>query len=247
VHACPHDNIGMTARPPGSDLWHEGVRSGVGPLGKRPDLAVLVVVLVFGAFVNAAGMVGPVTEWRERLGSLLGQPSPLLVTSLFYFLGILVLPLLAIGSAAYLSRPWGQLAAGWLEVPARYVYALVPVGFSMWLAHYGFHLVTSHDTLVPAVQRFVGDLGWSCLGPPHWLAACCRPVVDWLPRLEVLFLDLGLLLSLYTGFRISLAHSPRLAQALGALAPWAVLTVLLFAAGIWLVFQPMQMRGTLGM
>jgi hypothetical protein len=71
-------------------------------------------------------------------------------------------------------------------------------------------------------------------------------VADWLPRLEILFLDLGLLLSLYSGYRLALAQSPsrRLAQALWALAPWAVLMTLLFAAGIWLVFQPMQMRGT---
>ena len=68
---------------------------------------------------------------------------------------------------------------------------------------------------------------------------------DWLPRLEVLSLDFGLLLSLYAGYRIALAQSSRLPQALRALAPWAVLMTLLFAAGIWLVFQPMQMRGTL--
>jgi hypothetical protein len=70
-------------------------------------------------------------------------------------------------------------------------------------------------------------------------------VADWLPHLELLFLDLGLLLSLYTGYRIALAQSPRLSQALWALAPWALLITLLCVAGIWLVFQPMQMRGTL--
>jgi cytochrome c oxidase assembly factor CtaG len=247
AHACPHDNIGMPARPPGSDLWHDAPRSGVGPLGKRPDLAVLVVVLVFGAFANAAGMVGPLSAWWERLGSLLGQHSPLLATSLFYFLGLLVLPLLAVGSAAVLSRRWARLTASWFEVATRYSYALVPLGFSMWLAHYSFHFLTSYDTVDPTAQRFVADLGWSALGKPHWVAACCRPVADWLPRLEVLFLDLGLLLSLYTGYRIALAHSPRLSQALRALAPWALLIALLFAAGIWLVFQPMQMRGTLEM
>ncbi len=128
--------------------------SGVGPLGKRPDLAVLVVVLVFGAFANAAGMVGPVLAWRDRLSSFLGQPSPLLVTSLFYFFGLLVLPLLAVGGAAVLSRRWGRLAASWFEVATRYSYALVPLGFSMWLAHYSFHLLTSYDTVVPAAQRF---------------------------------------------------------------------------------------------
>jgi hypothetical protein len=115
----------------------------------------------------------------------------------------------------------------------------------MWLAHYSFHLVTSYDTVVPTAQRFALDLGWSALGSPHWVASCCRPVTQWLPRLEVLFLDLGLLLSLYTGYRIALAQSPRLSQALRALAPWALLIGLLFAAGVWLVFQPMEMRGTL--
>jgi hypothetical protein len=29
------------------------------------------------------------------------------------------------------------------------------------------------------------------------------------------------------------------------LAPWALLMVVLFAVGIWIVLQPMQMRGTL--
>jgi hypothetical protein len=106
--------------------------------------------------------------------------------------------------------------------------------------------LTSYDTVVPTTQRFLADLGWSGLGKPHWLAACCRrPVADWLPHLELLFLDLGLLLSLYTGYRIALAQSPRLSQALWALAPWALLITLLCVAGIWLVFQPMQMRGTL--
>jgi hypothetical protein len=245
IHACPHDNIGIQARAPGSDLWADTPGSGVGQLGKRPDLALLVVVLVFGAFANAAGMVGPVLAWRQWLGSLAGQPSPLLITSLGYFLGLLVLPLLAVGSTAVLSRQWGQLPLNWFEVATRYSYALVPLGFSMWLAHYSFHLVTSYDTVVPTAQRFVADLGWPALGTPRWVASCCRPVADWLPRLEILFLDLGLLLSLYTGYRLALAGSPRATRALLALAPWALLILLLFAVGVWLVLQPMQMRGTI--
>ena len=40
-------------------------------------------------------------------------------------------------------------------------------------------------------------------------------------------------------------QSPRLSGALLALAPWALLLVLLFAAGVWVLLQPMQMRGTL--
>src|SRR5262249_61508852 len=80
VHECPHDNVGITARPFGSDLWCTAAGSGVGKLGKRPDLAALVIVLVFGAFVNAAGMVGPVLAWRDRLGGFPGPPSSLLAS-----------------------------------------------------------------------------------------------------------------------------------------------------------------------
>ncbi len=245
IHACPHDNIGMPAELPGSDLWHDGPRSGVGPFGKRPDLAVLVVVLVFGAFVNAAGMVGPIQEGRDRLSSLLSLRSPLLATTMFYLLGLLVLPALAVGGAAVLGRRWGQLPASWIGVATRYSYALVPLGFSMWLAHYSFHLLTSYDTAVPAAQRFVMELGSSAFGSPQWGADCCRPSADWIAYLEVFILDLGLLLSLYAGYRIALSQSASMSQALRALAPWAVLIALLFSAGIWIVFQPMQMRGTL--
>ena len=121
----------------------------------------------------------------------------------------------------------------------------VPLGFSMWLAHYSFHFLASFDAVTPALQRFAGDLGWAILGEPAWASTCCRPVADWLPRLEILSLDLGVLLSLYSGYRIALSQSERPSQALKMLAPWAVLIVLLFAAGVWIVLQPMQMRGTL--
>jgi cytochrome c oxidase assembly factor CtaG len=245
VHACPHDNVGILAEPPGSELWRDPPRSGLGRFGKRPDLAALVVVLVFGAFANAAGMVAPFLEWQDRLASLLHQRSTLLTTSLFYILALVVLPALLVGMPAALSRRAGRLSLSRLEVAVRFCYALVPLGLGMWLAHYSFHFLASYDTAIPALQRFAGDLGWSAVGEPEWGMACCRPVASWLPRLEILFLDLGLLLSLYSGYRIARAQAERAPQALKVLAPWALLMVLLFAAGVWIVLQPMQMRGTL--
>ena len=70
-------------------------------------------------------------------------------------------------------------------------------------------------------------------------------MVQQLPLNGRYFLDLGLLLSLYSAYRIALAHTPSLPRALKALAPWALLLILLFAAGVWIVLQPMQMRGTI--
>ena len=71
---------------PAAELWHDRQRSGIGRFSRRRDLAALVLVLVFGAFANAAGMVGPVVEWQDRLASLVGVRSPLLATTAFYLL-----------------------------------------------------------------------------------------------------------------------------------------------------------------
>jgi hypothetical protein len=247
IHACPHENIGISARLPASELWRDAFRSGIGRLSRRPDLAALVLVLVFGAFANAAGMVGPVVQWRE-------QQSSFWINFVFYFFALLVLPFLTVGVAAAVSCRWNQPAApartalvgavGWQETATRFSFAFVPLGFAMWLAHYSFHLLTSYDTVIPVTQRFAADLGWTVLGEPSWIAGCCRIVGGWLPRLEILFLDFGLLLSLYTGYRIASGVTPRYAQAVKVLLPWALLMVLLFSVGVWIVLQPMQMRGT---
>src|SRR5205823_6382994 len=105
-------------------------RSGIGRFSKRPDIVALVVVLVFGAFANAAGMVGPVVAWQQSFGPRL------LGTTAFYALALLVLPALAVGLAAVVSRCWGQLDGRPLQVAIRFAYALMPLGFGMWLAHY---------------------------------------------------------------------------------------------------------------
>jgi hypothetical protein len=59
----------------------------------------------------------------------------------------------------------------------------------------------------------------------------------------MLLLDLGLLLSLYIGWRIAGACVTRLADRLRLLAPWATVLVGLYGTGIWVFLQPMQMRG----
>jgi cytochrome c oxidase assembly factor CtaG/polyferredoxin len=236
VHACPHDNVGLIAGLPTAELWNDRHRSGIGRFARRRDIAALIVVLVFGAFANAAGMVGPVAEWQERLASYVGIRSPLLATTAFYLLALIVIPLSAVGGAAALSRWWGRLPGHALDVATRYAYTLVPLGFGMWLAHYSFHFLTSYETAVPVAQRFAMDLGLTCLGEPAWACTCCRAATGGLIRLELLFLDVGLLMSLFAGYR--------LAASLKAFAPWALLMALLFAAGVWILLQPMQMRGT---
>jgi cytochrome c oxidase assembly factor CtaG/polyferredoxin len=244
IHTCPHDNIAVSVSPPGTELAKpHRPRSGIGRLGRRPDLAVLMVVLTFGAFANAAGMVEPVVEWEERLAAVTGVRSPFWVVTGFYLLALVVLPVLLVGGAATVSMGRGRLPGSRWQVATRFAPALVPLGFAMWLSHYCFHFLTGYDSVVPVVQRFFVDHGGTALGTPEWVSACCRPIGNWLLKLEILTLDLGLLLSFAVGYRIARSEASGRGRVLRAFAPWAVLLVLLFGVGVWVVCQPMQMRG----
>jgi hypothetical protein len=225
--------VGILPVTPTADLWHDPQRSGVGRFSKRPDLAALVVLLVFGAFANAAGMVEPVVSELDALTTC-----PLLAVTAFYLIALVILPFLCMTSCAALSKLLGQRDESVPRIATRFAFALVPLGFGMWLTHYLFHFLTSYETIIPATQRFLLDLGWTSLGAPDWVCSCCKPVTAGLLHLEFVFLEVGLLLSWYAIYRIA---GRRLLAAL----PWLVLSLLLFAAGIWIVLQPMQMRGTM--
>src|SRR5262249_32258262 len=151
-------------------------RSGVGRLGHRPDLAALVVLLTFGAFANAAGMVEPVVAWERQVSAWAGVRSPVWVVTGVYLLALGAVPALLVGGAAAAGRAGGRLPGRRRDVAVRFAYALVPLGFGMWLSHYCFHFLTGYDAVVPVAQRFLADHGWAGLGAPEWVCACCRPV-----------------------------------------------------------------------
>ena len=128
----------------------------------------------------------------------------------------------------------------------------MPLGLAMWSAHFLFHFATGIGTAVPVVQRAVADLGAAWLGAPDWSHAAMMGRPDWLTGIELLLLDAGLLVSLAVGWRTALELSAGPSpgggtghggRALALHVPWALLALVLWGAGAWIVFQPMQMRG----
>jgi hypothetical protein len=87
---------------------------------------------------------------------------------------------------------------------------LIPIGFSMWLAHFSNHVV-AHQ----------------------------------LPSLDLAFLDIGLLFTLYSAWRVACRIGGGGSASLAVMSPWALLASGLYSAGVWIVFQPMQMRGAM--
>ena len=182
-------------------------------------------MLVFGAFANAAGMVGPVAEWQKRLASLVGFALPYWRPPLFYLLAAR-----RAAAAGRRRRGRAESSVGPPGRPAPWKWrraTLMPWCRSASACGWrttAFHFLTSYDTAVPVAQRFAADLGLTSLGEPAWGLCLLSPRGGVAAPLGDPLSGYGLLLSLYsraTAWRPSLK----------ALAPWALLMVLLFAAG----------------
>jgi ferredoxin len=241
VHACPHDNVGILSRLPGSELLDDSLRSGIGYFSRRKDLAALAMVFTFGALLNAFGMVSPVYAVENWLGKILHVRHEAPVLGLIFAAFLIFEPVLLLGSAAWSAQAWGRVQRAFVPLVVRYSYGLVPMGFGMWLAHYGFHFLTGLYTIIPVTQNFFASLGWAFLGEPRW-------TLTGLPANAVQVIEIGFLV---LGFAGSLAVTRGLAEEdsparpLRAFIPWAVVCALLFGASLWLIFQPMEMRATL--
>jgi hypothetical protein len=241
VHACPHDNIALAGRLPGLELADSRRRSGVGRLARRWDIAALAIVFVFGALLNAFAMVAPVYRLEAWLARVLGVASEAPVLAMLFLVSLVGAPLVLVGGAAALTR---AMADGSARSTARtavdYAYALVPFGVGMWAAHYAFHLLTGLLTVIPIGQNAIADLlGRPALGEPLWRLTGMRPGAVFPVQLG--FILLGAIGSFAVAYQISDRDYPD--RPVSATAPWALVTVALASFAIWMLAQPMEMRG----
>jgi polyferredoxin len=243
VHACPHDNIALTTRVPGAEWLDSRRRSGIGRLVQRRDMAALAVVFTFAALLNAFAMTAPASIVEQRLAAMLGvqsEPPALLV---LFAISLVVAPLVLLAAAGMITRSVLAGTASLRETMTRYAFPLVPIGVGVWLAHYGFHLLTGIATVLPVMQSAAIDLsGRALFGEPAWGWVGMQPGA-------VFPLQLGVVLLGAAG-SASLVHATSLRDhptASGrASAPWLVIVALLTTTALWILSQPMEMRAVNG-
>lgn len=234
VRACPYDNVALTVRPPGWELaqapWQRK-----GKLG----LILLAIGLAFWGLLNAIAMIGPYYDVAQFLAMTLATTSQALILGLLFVaitlggLGITTL-------VAWLADRLGGANSTPAAALLRWGYVTLPLGFGFWGAHYLFHFLTGAASIVPVVEHFFWYRGADLT--PSWRVAQLIPTA-WLFPIGAAFVALYTLLAVYVTFRIALRDFGRL----GVVAMWPVLLyVLTFsAASLWILAQPMEMRGTI--
>jgi ferredoxin len=238
ARACPYDNVALSPRPPLEELTHDRW-----PV--RWDLAFLVVALTFFGISNAFGMVSPVYAVHTWMAQTLGIESDALrLLLIFGVLNLLVPALVVFGGARLglaLSHQSGQTP---LQLASRYSPGFVPMGFGIWLAHYGFHFSIAGLTIVPVMQSFLLDHGLTWLGPqPAWGLSRVLPQT-WIFPMQVIAVLGGFFVALYVLTRRALRPGTPPAVAFLELLPWAVVLMLITVASLSIFNLPMEMRGT---
>lgn len=241
VYACPHDNIGIFSRLPAAELIHRGPRSGLGDIEKRWDFTALAIVFTFGALLNAFAMISPVYALENWIANVTGiRVEWPILASLFAF-SLVLEPALLLGLAGWVTRWLSETHEPVMNIIHRYVRSLIPIGFGVWLAHYGFHFFTGFLTVIPVAQNAAQRaVGWDILGEPRWQMGGLPENVVF--PMEIGFLALGVLGSWLVAWGI--ARETTGPKPWAAFLPWACVHLLLFGAAFWMLSQPMDMRGT---
>jgi len=239
VRACPYDNVALTVRPPGDELFRQTWRN-------RLDLAWLAIIAAFLGLINAFGMVPPVYVLEAHLAELLNTNSEAIVLGLIYVVGIFGPLGLAYG-AAWLGRLMtGNGTKPLNRLVMRYAYSFVPMGFAVWFAHYLFHFWTGGMTIIPAFQTFFyRTLNLAIFGRPNWrLASLYVPTVETIQLVQTIVTYGGLLLAISMAFVAATKANRKRSHALLEAMPWVALLILLAVASGTTFLLPMEMRGS---
>lgn len=240
ARACPHNNVLLTARSRIKELTTPGAWP------RRWDMAFLAIVFTFASISNAFGMVPPFYTLQTRLANWLYLTNEAVLLLLIFSAGILLLPALVCLGAAWLSRRLSG-AAGRMPLRValtRYAPAFVPLGFAIWLAHYGFHFATGALAIIPVSQNFLLDHGLTWLGQtPNWQMSAILPG-SWLLPLQTFIVLAGFGGSLYVTNEIGRQAHERPQTAFKAMLPWVIVFVGLALAALATFNLPMEMRGT---
>jgi polyferredoxin len=227
VRACPYDNVALTVRVPGEEWWRSR---------PRLDWALLGVLLFYSGLLNAAAMTPPYYALAEQVGSALRTRSDATVLAiLFAAWGVLGYGLTALAATAS-SHLLGVRERA-LAAVRRWGRAFLPLAFATWAGHYAFHILTGWASIVPVAHQALGNLGLAG-GEPDWSLAALVPE-NLLYPLQVGILYLGIMGAAYVIFRTAGREGLR------AGVPVLVLTLALVAFALWVLAQPMEMRGTL--
>jgi hypothetical protein len=153
IRTCPHDNIAFNLRSFGADLQQ--------PAGRKLDEAFKAFIMLGGAIVYSAVMLGPWGVLKSAAYTIGSAPWIVYVlTFLGFIFGLLPgLFLLAVAIGRRLSKSKESLKKTFIA----FAYALVPLGLMAWIAFSLSFVFANISYLWPTLSDPLGQ-GWNLFG-----------------------------------------------------------------------------------
>ena len=230
VRSCPHDNIGLSVRPPGQDLWRTNTRV--------YDEVILAVGMVGVMASHTIATTQPFTDWVDAVQADQGMP-PWLTITLVYVASIVLANLAYLGISAVAGR---SASTKERQLDGRTVfrwtgYAMIPIALAMFLARNVLFL----NIWGTAVLDVMGNM-WASPGWPFGTGTVSTQFVlpdgtIWWIRMVIILL--GFTFSAYAGYRLSLRLQPRRREA-GRLLAGMLLALIVFSlVYVWILSLPL--------
>lgn len=231
VKSCPTDNVALKLRPWGEDLRDHSKA--------RRDEAWLALMMLSLTGFHGLTMTGIWLDAQDSMNRWL----PHIVGFSLGMAALALGPVALYAVFAWLGwRVAGDRQVHFADFFFRQAYALLPIALFYHLAHSSEHLLVEGTRIVPLLSDPLGH-GWDLLGTA---SITIPPVLD-LPSLwalQVLFVLIGHVFSLWVSSRVSHHMYADRAAAMRSQVPMLVAMILFSALSLWLLRQPMIMRSS---
>jgi ferredoxin len=233
IRACPHDNLGISARPFASDL--------LSATRFRWDEAIFAVVLLALTSFHGLTMTPHWTRAIDHLRLAWGVgPTPIFTLLMTV---MTLLPLALFWFAAGLSRRTARDSApSQKKIFMGFAYSLIPIALFYHLAHNGMHFFMEAQNIVPVLSDPFG-WGWNLFGTAGktYPALLSLTSIWWLQIALIIVGHLYGVVVADRSARVVFQGAPA-RQRLRALVPLIAMMVVYSGFSIWLIAQPMDMR-----
>ncbi len=210
IAACPYGNVAVMNVTPASELLSDKHRAGIGTLSEKKDYLAFIVVFTFGGLLNAFMMVDSRSKFTKFLTKTFSLHNEFLLCASLFFLVLLPIIYLTINAK---------------KKNRELIPTLIPLGFSIWFAHYSFHFLTGIFTFIPLVFHTSIPISW--MGLPLSIVT----------PMQFGFLFLGFTASLLLVIK-------KMADKKQQSYLWFFIHTTIFFLAIWVMSRPMDMRGT---
>ncbi len=228
--SCPHENVGLSVRPPGQDLWRTNRRVF--------DEVILAVGLIGVMASHTIATTQQYDDWVTGLEVNSGIPAWVTIT-MVYVVSILLANLAYLGVSVLAARTTTTRDR---PLDARTVYrwtgyALIPLALSMHLARNVLFLNIWGTAILDVMANMFNAPGFPFgTGPVETQDVLPDSTVWWI-RMAIILL--GFILSAYAAYRLSLRMQPKRRLAGKMLAAILIAMVAFSIVYVWILSLPL--------